>query len=350
MWWCVGVWEGNARRTKGGWGRREKSRQQRNHAPPHRLLPPRASPSLPLYPHRLSSHACASTTAPVQAAVAPSTPPPATTRAGLARMRVADLRALAAAAGLPTAGLKADLVARLVGEGGQPTTRGVAAQAAATQAPPPPAPAAPSTPPDPAAAGTGLAVTWLGTSSGAPTPGRNVSSVAVRCARATVLVDAGEGTAVQLASAGVPLAHVGALLITHLHGDHCFGVHSVVAAVTAARAAAAASAGVDPLPRLLVAGPPGLHALVLAGLRLSSTPFPTSVLVVELTADPGAGVRPARARAAFPVQSPSPPSPPTTLPPRGMRWRLRGRRRRLQPAGAATTTAAGGAGRRPSSG
>ena len=282
---------------RGGWWRgwHAAGRAANNAArciPPPRLLSPRASPKpIP----RLSSHACASTAAPVQSAVAPSTPPPATTRAGLARMRVADLRALAAASGLPTAGLKADLVTRLVEEGGQPTARGVAAQAAATTAPPP-APAAPATPPDPAAADTGLAVTWLGTSSGAPTPGRNVSSVAVRCPRAVVLIDAGEGTAVQLASAGVPLAHVGALLITHLHGDHCFGVHSVVAAVTSARAAAAAIAGVDPPPRLLVAGPPGLHALVLAGLKLSSTPFPTPLLVVELTADPGAGARPARAR------------------------------------------------------
>ena len=40
----------------------------------------------------------------------------------------------------------------------------------------------------------GLAVTWLGTSSGAPTLKRNVSCIALRLPRASFLVDAGEGT------------------------------------------------------------------------------------------------------------------------------------------------------------
>ena len=39
-----------------------------------------------------------------------------------------------------------------------------------------------------------LRVTWLGTSSGAPTPGRNVSSIAYRTPAGTLLVDCGEGT------------------------------------------------------------------------------------------------------------------------------------------------------------
>ena len=37
-------------------------------------------------------------------------------------------------------------------------------------------------------------MTWLGTSSGAPTPQRNVSSIAYRLPEGTFLVDAGEGT------------------------------------------------------------------------------------------------------------------------------------------------------------
>eukprot|EP00951_Prasinocladus_malaysianus_P008144 scaffold58899_cov23-Prasinocladus_malaysianus.AAC.2 len=47
---------------------------------------------------------------------------------------------------------------------------------------------------------TGMAVTWLGSSSGAPTPARNVSCTAVELGDAGVaLVDCGEGAKRQLA-------------------------------------------------------------------------------------------------------------------------------------------------------
>ena len=241
---------------------------------------------------RLASHALSSVDSATSLDGAAATPSRA---ADLGNLRVADLRALATSAGLPTSGLKADLVARLMGAG----ERGVASSASAS-APrrarvPPPSPYSG----DPAAAATGLAVTWLGTSSGAPTPGRNVSSIALRTAGAAALVDAGEGTAVQLAAAAIPLAQLGSILITHLHGDHCFGLHSVLKAAAEARAAAAAAAGRDAATaRLLVAGPPGLHALILAGLSLTGAPLPVPLLAVEFATDPAAASRPARAHGA----------------------------------------------------
>jgi len=45
---------------------------------------------------------------------------------------------------------------------------------------------------------TGLAVTWLGTSSGSPTLSRNVSSILVRVPNKTFVFDAGEGTQMQI--------------------------------------------------------------------------------------------------------------------------------------------------------
>lgn len=45
---------------------------------------------------------------------------------------------------------------------------------------------------------TGLAVTWLGTSSGSPTLSRNVSSILVRVPDKTFVFDAGEGTQMQI--------------------------------------------------------------------------------------------------------------------------------------------------------
>jgi hypothetical protein len=56
---------------------------------------------------------------------------------------------------------------------------------------------------------TGLAVTWLGTSSGAPTRDRNISCTVVRYPDSLYMVDTGEGTYRQLQSTGLNAAQVG---------------------------------------------------------------------------------------------------------------------------------------------
>ena len=42
------------------------------------------------------------------------------------------------------------------------------------------------------------------------------------------LVDCGEGTQSQLTQSGVRPSSIRAVLITHLHGDHCFGLPGMV--------------------------------------------------------------------------------------------------------------------------
>jgi ribonuclease Z len=176
---------------------------------------------------------------------------------------------------------------------------------------------------------TGLAVTWLGTSSGAPSLHRNISCTVLRHRRGSAaaaaatgaappaiaspppptnafIVDAGEGSARQLSRTGVDLSGVQAVLITHLHGDHCFGLGSLVAACLSARRAAAAAAAAtagggaeqaSAAEPLLVVGPPGVHDLVAAQLlatglmrallpSASSPPQPL-LRVVELVELPG---------------------------------------------------------------
>ena len=111
-----------------------------------------------------------------------------------------------------------------------------------------------------AEAPAGLAVTWLGTSSGAPTHRRNVSSIALRTPKATFLVDCGEGTIHQMQAASIDPARIARIFITHLHGDHCFGIPGVLAAISAARAKQRTAS--EPLHMF---GPPGTiflkHAL-----------------------------------------------------------------------------------------
>ncbi len=75
-------------------------------------------------------------------------------------------------------------------------------------------------------------LTFLGTSSGIPTKNRNVSALALESlakdAQAKsapwLLIDCGEGTQHQLLKSPLSLANLTAICITHVHGDHCYGL------------------------------------------------------------------------------------------------------------------------------
>ncbi|GLC39336.1 hypothetical protein PLESTB_000895900 [Pleodorina starrii] len=108
---------------------------------------------------------------------------------------------------------------------------------------------------------TGLALTFLGTNSGAPTLERNVSCTLVRLPGAVHMVDCGEGTHRQLMSlrGSLDLAEIDGIFITHLHGDHCFGLPAALGLLDEVKAAGQA----DPARRRHhVYGPPGLAELV----------------------------------------------------------------------------------------
>ena len=64
---------------------------------------------------------------------------------------------------------------------------------------------------------TGLEITWLGTSSGAPTFSRNVSATAVRTKDEVWLFDCGEATQHQMMRCGVKLSKISRIFITHMH-------------------------------------------------------------------------------------------------------------------------------------
>ncbi len=64
----------------------------------------------------------------------------------------------------------------------------------------------------------------LGTASAMPTKKRHLPALAVTAGAATVLFDCGEGTQLRMMQAGVNHTRVKAIFITHLHGDHYFGL------------------------------------------------------------------------------------------------------------------------------
>jgi ribonuclease Z len=104
-------------------------------------------------------------------------------------------------------------------------------------------------------------ITFLGTSSGVPTRSRNVSSVALRLPqRAEVwLFDCGEGTQHQLLRSDLKSSQIRRIFITHLHGDHIFGLLGLIASCGLAGSGQA----ID------LYGPGGLADYITTGCRYS---------------------------------------------------------------------------------
>ena len=108
-----------------------------------------------------------------------------------------------------------------------------------------------------------MQVTFLGTSSGVPTRARNVSAVAVRLAQRSELwlFDCGEGTQHQFLRSDLRLSQLRRIFITHMHGDHVFGLPGLLASL----GLSGSSGGVD------LYGPDPLGSYLEGVLRTSST-------------------------------------------------------------------------------
>jgi len=106
-------------------------------------------------------------------------------------------------------------------------------------------------------------VTFLGTSSGVPTRARNVSAVALRLPQRAELwlFDCGEGTQHQFIRSDLRLSQLRRVFITHMHGDHVFGLPGLLASL----GLAGNSKGVD------LYGPDPLENYLQGVLRNSST-------------------------------------------------------------------------------
>ena len=106
-------------------------------------------------------------------------------------------------------------------------------------------------------------VTFLGTSSGVPTRSRNVSAVALRLPQRAELwlFDCGEGTQHQFLRSELRVSQLRRIFITHMHGDHVYGLPGLLASL----GLAGASQGID------LYGPDPLRDYIEGVLRTTST-------------------------------------------------------------------------------
>jgi len=106
-----------------------------------------------------------------------------------------------------------------------------------------------------------MKLTFLGTSSGVPTKTRNVSGLALQkqASKHWYLIDCGEGTQHQLLHAKLSLKHLRAIFITHIHGDHCYGLPGLLATT-------AMSGRNEPLT---IIAPKGIQEFIHAVIKIS---------------------------------------------------------------------------------
>ncbi len=109
-----------------------------------------------------------------------------------------------------------------------------------------------------------MKVTILGNSSGGPFHGRHYTSQFVQCGQHCFLVDCGEGAQMQVFKYKIKVDRCNQLFISHLHGDHVFGLVGLITNWSLRRR-------IDPLQ---IFSPPGLRELIdttirVCGVRLS---------------------------------------------------------------------------------
>lgn len=135
-----------------------------------------------------------------------------------------------------------------------------------------------------------MTVTLLGTGGTQPLPNRALASAAITVGGSTVLLDCGEGTQTAARRWGVSIYRIDAVLLTHYHGDHIFGLPGLWQTMAAMGRTAP----------LTIAGPPGLEEIISA-FRAAAGPLPFELRLIELAECRGKFSLPAGEVEAFPL-------------------------------------------------
>lgn len=117
---------------------------------------------------------------------------------------------------------------------------------------------------------------FLGTGAGVPSKERNVTSIALNLlAELGVywLFDCGEGTQHQILRTPVKLSKTNKIFITHLHGDHIYGLPGLLSSRSY-------QGGESPLT---VYGPPGIAAFIKQSIEISGSHLNYDLQIEEIT-------------------------------------------------------------------
>lgn len=123
-------------------------------------------------------------------------------------------------------------------------------------------------------------IQFLGTGAGQPSKARNVSSLALKLLdeiNQVWLFDCGEGTQNQILETTIRPRKVAKIFITHLHGDHIFGLPGFLSS----RSFQSSEEQTD----IDIYGPVGIRSFVLSSLKVSGTRLPYRIHFHEFDAD-----------------------------------------------------------------
>lgn len=120
---------------------------------------------------------------------------------------------------------------------------------------------------------TEVEIVPLGTASALPTRTRHPSSIALVREGRILLFDCGEGAQMRLIDAGLKPTRIDAVFITHLHGDHYFGLMGLISTLSM----------MDRENLLTIVAPAGLPELfdVLPGVDLEWLSFPVEFVELD---------------------------------------------------------------------